>query len=270
MRDLFRRCWKVLYVITSSSYTFSKLTLWITWLRLITRAINHYKFSSGKSTPLLEHILGSPIHFTQYGSLIDLFEEIFVSQAYHIELNNISPLIIDAGSNIGLSVLYFKKIYPNATILCFEPDPRSFELLKLNTFENNLEHVVLHQLALSDIEGDVKLFTAPSSLNTGLYGSVDSTHQVVASKKLSSFIDREVDLLKIDIEGAEDTVIADLIHSGKIDLIKRMIVEHHPRISHSTTEELVARIKARNFDVTVLKNSFHPDASEVLIFATRV
>jgi FkbM family methyltransferase len=270
MRDLAARFWKVFHVIMRSKSSFSKLRLWITWLRLIANSIAHYKLTNAKSRPRREYILGLPVYFTPYASLIDLFEEIFVLQVYQVALDNTSPLIIDAGSNIGMSMLYFKKTYPNATILCFEPDPQSFELLKQNISANKLEHVIAHQLALSDVEGDVRLFRSPNSLNSGLYGSVDSTNQVVTSKKLSSFIDREIDLLKIDIEGAEDMVISELINSGKIDLIRRMIIEHHPNISHCTTDDFIAKIKARNFSTTVLKNSFHPDASEVLILAERL
>lgn len=269
MPELFGRCWKVLCVIVRSKYSFSKLRLWITWLRLIAKSIKDHKLSGTTSSVKIEHILDRSVYFVNYGALIDLFEEIFLLQSYRTDLDQTSPFIIDAGSNIGMSMLYFKIIHPHASVVCFEPDSHNFEMLKRNVLENKLANVTTHQLALSDIDGEVKLFSAPSSLNSGLYGSVDSTHEIVASKKLSTFIDREVDLLKIDIEGAEDLVIADLINSGKISLVKNMIIEHHPKISHTTTDEFVAKLQAINFNVTIQKNSFHPGATEVMIIANR-
>jgi FkbM family methyltransferase len=41
-----------------------------------------------------------------------------------------SPYIIDAGANIGLSIIYFKKKYPNSKIVAFEPDKLIFNILK--------------------------------------------------------------------------------------------------------------------------------------------
>jgi FkbM family methyltransferase len=42
------------------------------------------------------------------------------------------PVIIDCGGNIGLSVLYFKYLFPNSVITVFEPSPPVFEILKEN------------------------------------------------------------------------------------------------------------------------------------------
>ncbi len=270
MHELIRRCRKILYVMLGSKYPYSKVRLGMTWLSLITRSIKHHKLDDKKPGQLSGYIFNYEIDFTDYGALIDLFEEIFVLQSYRVELDNTSPFIIDAGSNIGMSVLYFKTMYPGAIITCFEPDTQNFELLKRNVLANRLENVSIHQLALSDAEGEVKLFSAPNTLNSGLYGGVGSAYQVVPSKKLSSFIDREVDLLKVDIEGAEDLVISDLVHSGKIFLIKKMIIEHHPGISHRTIDEFLGQLGAHGFNVTVSKNQLHPEAREVLIVAERV
>ena len=41
-----------------------------------------------------------------------------------------APVILDCGANIGLSVIYFKQLYPNSKITAFEPDPDVFKVLK--------------------------------------------------------------------------------------------------------------------------------------------
>ncbi len=56
----------------------------------------------------------------------------------------------DIGSNIGLYGIFASKIYPNATVICFEPDATSFSGLCKNIYINNLNNVIPYQLALSD------------------------------------------------------------------------------------------------------------------------
>src|SRR5262249_17757715 len=55
----------------------------------------------------------------------------------------------------------------------------------------------------------------------------------VAAHRLSSFIEKPVDLLKVDIEGAETIVLPELAKSGKLSLVKKMHLEYHHHISGS-------------------------------------
>ena len=52
----------------------------------------------------------------------------------------------------------------------------------------------------------------------------------VCCGRLATFIVEEVDLLKIDVEGAEDQILHDLAESGKLGLIKQMHIEYHHHI----------------------------------------
>ena len=54
-----------------------------------------------------------------------LFNETFVNAQYYFESDNDWPTIIDCGSNIGMSVLFFKRLYPQSKIIAFEPDPKN-------------------------------------------------------------------------------------------------------------------------------------------------
>ncbi|RZL32363.1 MAG: FkbM family methyltransferase, partial [Pedobacter sp.] len=53
--------------------------------------------------------------------------------------------IVDAGANIGTTLLYFKAFYPNATIIAIEPDKNNFRQLKLNIEQNKLENIKVLQ-----------------------------------------------------------------------------------------------------------------------------
>ena len=84
-----------------------------------------------------------------------LKREIFNDEIYSFEnLKNVES-IIDIGSHIGLSIVYFKEKYPNSNIISFEPNPINFELLEKNIFENNLKNVECIQKTVSSNRGPV-------------------------------------------------------------------------------------------------------------------
>ena len=86
-----------------------------------------------------------PVFFYDYYWLLEMYEDIFLRRQYEFESENPAPAIVDAGSNIGLAILFFKQLFPRATVLGFEPDPDTFELLTRNVEANRLEGVRLPQ-----------------------------------------------------------------------------------------------------------------------------
>ena len=60
------------------------------------------------------------------------FKEIFEQEIYKFEANVDNPYIIDCGTNIGSSIIYFKELYPNASIIGFEADPEVYKICKKN------------------------------------------------------------------------------------------------------------------------------------------
>ena len=141
------------------------------------------------------------------------------------------PFIVDCGSNIGLSVIYFKNLCPHSRIIAFEPDALSYSCLKTNVQQNRFSSVESHQKALSDFEGFSSYYydeNRPGSLYMSLYQErLPRQEAEVAVTKLSQYINEPVDLLKMDIEGAETAVLNDLQKSEKLSLINKMIIEYH-------------------------------------------
>src|SRR5690242_15479864 len=66
------------------------------------------------------------------------YKDEFINRIYQFDAVRQNPLIIDGGSNIGMSILYFKRIYPDARIIGFEPDPDIYQLLNNNLSKNNI------------------------------------------------------------------------------------------------------------------------------------
>ena len=81
-------------------------------------------------------------------SLAYLHREIFVELQYYFRASRTDPVIVDGGSNIGMSVLFFKALYPAANVLAFEPAARAHELLRRNVEANDLARVEIRHAAL--------------------------------------------------------------------------------------------------------------------------
>jgi FkbM family methyltransferase len=176
-------------------------------------------------------MFGSQIHYFRGSDLLLLYKEIFVDLEYMVQIDNKSPYIIDCGSNIGMSVLFFKKLYPECKIIGFEPDPDTFATISRNVTENGLGDVTIFPYAVGDTEGTVEFYNNPEWRGSIGMSAVDRTGNpnVVRLKavRLSGFIDREVDLLKLDVEGAERSVLSDLDAAGKLSWIKNIVMEYH-------------------------------------------
>lgn len=176
-------------------------------------------------------LLGLTIGYFNEQQFRYLFNEVFVEACYWFRTNRAAPVIIDCGSNIGMSVLFFKTLYPHANLIGFEPDPATFGQLTENVRANALNDVALHNIALSDKDGDLDFFISPEEQGSLLM----SVHQerlpgekiTVPAKRLSTFIPDHVDLLKIDIEGSEANVLAELDSSGVMHRIERIHLEYH-------------------------------------------
>lgn len=95
----------------------------------------------------------------------------FVEQEYAFEPATPTPRIIDAGANIGMATLFFKTMWPEASVDAFEPSPASFRLLERNVTDNRLTNVRLHAAALAGRSGQVSFFTPPEDETSLIAGT---------------------------------------------------------------------------------------------------
>lgn len=139
---------------------------------------------------------------------------------YCLRSTHIPDRIIDGGSNIGLTIFYFRLKFPNTPILGFEPVEILFDVLVLNLKTNKLLDVEVRNVALTDKAGLVSMYKngARSNLNWSMVRqNVESQSTPVQSALLSSFTEGTGNYaLKLDVEGAEVEIMNDLINSGKV------------------------------------------------------
>lgn len=192
-----------------------------------------------------EKFMGLEFAFPDYGQFAHLWREIFILENYYFQSDTGRPYIVDAGSNIGMSICFFKYLYPDAVILGFEPDPNAFKWLKLNVEINHFKDVVIHNVALGLKDGRIKFYEHPTEVASGLnsvrlsaFGDGKPVVIEMDSRRLSSFIHREVDLLKVDIEGGEYDVFKDLDEKDKLRNMKQIFLEVHQ--GHGTTNDPIS------------------------------
>ncbi len=148
---------------------------------------------------------------------------------------------IDIGANWGYYTLLATHIVgPNGRVICLEPDPRQYRNLRDNLARNRLGHVTALQLAAADKPGSLSL--AGYSEENGNYGlsrlvtepSAGSAMFEVETGTIDNVLDEhdveQVDLLKMDIEGAEDLALQGMIEGLSTHKYRRILLELHPAL----------------------------------------
>jgi FkbM family methyltransferase len=211
--------------------SFGRWAMFLTYVRIeLTRAIVHGLRLSRSS----EMVWGQRLSFLNYDVFAILFEEIYLPNIYSFRCAHSQPHIIDCGANIGAATAYFLTQHPDAIITAFEPDEATFRFLERNANQNGWKRVTLHQAALHRTEESMTFFSRPTApLASGFRESISSSEARATNLqtvRLSSYIWRPVDLLKLDVEGAELGIMEDLVESGKLSFVDQIIMEYHHHI----------------------------------------
>lgn len=180
-----------------------------------------------------KRLFGKEIKVTDTFWHLHSLNELFVDQVYNFKSENDAPLIVDCGANVGLSVIFFKRIFPNAKIVAYEADPSIFQMMQKNLSTFNLDDCIIENKAVW-IDNTTVTFDATGALGGSLVGSdINVTSTVISVKAirlkdvLKDLIkqDSKIDFLKIDIEGAEFKILLDC--EPELKSIQNIFVEFH-------------------------------------------
>ena len=181
----------------------------------------------------------APLHLRVRSTDISTFSEVILRSEYDWQFPTEPKVIIDAGANIGLSAVFFAHRYPNARVFAVEPEPRNFELLKRNTVP--YANIVPIQAAIWGRNENLTL-TDPGLGDWGFRTLADDRAAttgfckvpgITADQLMADFGITHVDVLKIDIEGAELEVFETC--SSWIRSVGTIVIELHDRFRPGCT-----------------------------------
>jgi FkbM family methyltransferase len=167
----------------------------------------------------------------QYSDLLTFcvqWQDIFVKRCLDFQASTDAPRILDCGANVGLASLYFKQRYPRARISAYEADPSLAAMVGANLRRNGAGDADVVPAALWTSNGELtfRCEGSDSGMIESLPGAVDGRSAVVRSLRLRDLLEAErIDLLKLDIEGAEDAVLADC--EPVLHRVQAMIMDLH-------------------------------------------
>lgn len=206
-----------------------------------------------------------PIYLRSEGSDLSVFQQVFIEcdyglrsfpqwssvlkRAEEIVADGKSPVILDAGANIGLAAVHFAREFPNAVVVAVEPEESNFALLQKNIAPYSniiplkaalLDRETTVAIANHDVDSWAFRITESEDGDSKGFGNVDAR---TVDSICSCVSNGELLIAKIDIEGAEHS----LFTSGT-DWVSRtgvMIVELHDWMlpwegSSSTFQDILA------------------------------
>lgn len=200
-------------------------------------------------------ILGNSIKVPDSASFVFIFKEIFFEHIYKFRTNCSNPRIIDCGANIGLSVLYFKKMFPGSIITAFEPDEKLFDTLKSNVEAFQFDNVCLINKGLWKEDGRLSFISEGADGGKINFNSEPSTHSIAVTR-LSNYLNQKIDFLKIDIEGAEFDVLEEC--KDKLENVQRIFLEYHSFIGQEQKlDKILAVLKESGFRIYISSPGLH-------------
>jgi len=178
--------------------------------------------------------------------------------------------IIDIGANIGYYSMLFAKYARDGNIYAIEPIEYHCNMIKLSAWMNDFNNINFYQNIVSDREQEFDFCISED----GAFSSIIDTNRVKTEKKvkvtslvIDRFIDeikKDIDLLKIDAEGAEKLILNGAIESLKNRKIKRVMIEMYDlnfKLYNTSCEEIDSIFKSYGYESYFVQDSKKIDYS---------
>ena len=166
----------------------------------------------------------------------EVFHQVFFSKEYAVELGT-PNFIVDAGAHIGISSLFFASRYPHAQILAIEPESENFKLLCRNT--RRYGNISPLQAGLWSKKGWLRINNETDEPWSFRVSEVEKESGIAAINMefiFEEYNTPKIDILKIDIEGAEIEVFCD--RPKWLQNVTNLIIELHDRFQPGCKETL--------------------------------
>lgn len=157
---------------------------------------------------------------------------------------------VDVGAHVGLyAIPAASAVGPSGKVVAFDPDPDNFALLSRNVKASGYRNIELHQMAVSNINGNLTLHRSP--YNTGdhqLFFTGSGRQKVtVQSVTLDEFFKGRtdsIDVAKFDIQGAEAAALQGMVEILANSMNLRMFIEFAPSMLEDAGANPLAFLKS--------------------------
>lgn len=209
---------KKIYWLIRNMLGSAPLTHEETLYRLKRHALKH-----GSNTPGVYKFPWGEVEYVILGQLIHQYSEIYRDRHYAFSPTCSNPAIIDCGGNIGLSALWFLQNYPDCKLSVFEPDANLAGIIRKNLQSAGYDPNICKQKAVWYRDGSIGFDHSGDDS-----GRISPTsQQSVETIDLAKYLNGNIELLKLDIEGAEFEVIEHLCKMGAINNVNMLTCELH-------------------------------------------
>lgn len=187
-----------------------------------------------------------PVSFRLRTSDAEVYSEVILGKEYDCPTLSFARTIIDVGANCGMASIFYANRYPNATVVAVEAEASNYAALVRNT--QAYPNIVPIHAALWHSDGQVEVFPPwPRWKSWGKWGfrvREGSGCRALTLPTLMHEVGIEaVDILKIDVEGAECEIFSTC---NWMDKVKLLAIELHDRDSPGCSEAVDAA--ALDFD----------------------
>jgi FkbM family methyltransferase len=160
-----------------------------------------------------------------------IHSEVFEHQYYRLPLPSRPATILDLGANIGLSAVYFARLFPDAALTCVEPAPDNLRLLRRNLALNGVRATVI-AAAVDTRDRPVMLELQGRDYGHKIVDACEDAGRPTLQVKgvsvptiLQHLSWDRIGLLKVDIEGHEAGLFAG--DCGWLERVDAMCIEWH-------------------------------------------
>ena len=166
-----------------------------------------------------------------------------------------AKVIVDVGANIGLFSRLMRVINTDAKIIAIEPEDNNYNLLEKNALENLYvcdKHALWNTNSSLEVVPSVSGewgFTVRESYNK------KDAKGITIEELLKKYDVNYIDILKIDIEGAEFEVF-DNSSDSWIDKVGILIIEMHDRKKKGCTKRVINKMKKHNFVYKIYNENY--------------
>ena len=181
-----------------------------------------------------------------------VYSSIFLLDEFKLPFKIDAKLIIDGGAYTGLSSLYFHKSYPNAKIIAIEPENSNFEILMNNT--KNIKNIEQLNCGLWYKECFLKIKNSlEEKWGFQLEEVSENGENTMKAMTIDGLLQQSgysyIDLIKLDIEGAEKEIFG-LGSKHWINLTNIIIIELHDRFNPGCSDALFGAIEKNDWNVS--------------------